>query len=340
MKTMKTRNKRRKDHFVPESYLRGFTNYESKFYVWEKLASKPIDYMYPAQNCWLDHYYEIDPNDLKRKIGEVESDFIERYAFKLYEDHIQDISKVFTYRPEKIPIDIFLYLCQGYILQKIRVPAYEKGIKGIEVEQGENIKRGSIAKTRAELRKDDPRFDAVRHLPGFDEHFTDEYWKKITQEFIKRPIDTRSTQHHSIIDTVNNMGETPNIALGRLSMMHLTVYNAPDNAVFFTSDNPGFSLVPDEHNPVLKAVNFSLDKMLAVLFPINSKQALFFHFYGEHNTEFIERDVNNYDASFEDVFTINEDTFGHADEKIFCSDKKYLKWFIDQISLPLTSTKS
>ena len=39
MKTMKTRNKRRIDHFVPESYLKGFTNCESKFYVWEKLES-------------------------------------------------------------------------------------------------------------------------------------------------------------------------------------------------------------------------------------------------------------------------------------------------------------
>ena len=53
MKSKKTRKKRRKDHFVPEAYLKGFTNFEGKFYVWERLVKKCINYMYPAQHCWL-----------------------------------------------------------------------------------------------------------------------------------------------------------------------------------------------------------------------------------------------------------------------------------------------
>ena len=129
MKSKKAKTKdRRKDHYVPETYLKGFVNFEGKFYSWKKNSPKSIKYKYPAEVCWENHYYDIDPNDLKRKIGKVEPDFIDRYAFKVYEDHMQDISKVFLLRLADVPIKIFLLLCQGYILQKIRVPAYEKGI--------------------------------------------------------------------------------------------------------------------------------------------------------------------------------------------------------------------
>jgi hypothetical protein len=93
---------------VPEAYLNGFTNHEHKFYVWNKTTKKPIDYTYPAQHCWLDHYYQIAPGELRTKLSQIDPDFVEHYAFKVYEDTIQDIVRMFQLKPDFIPIGIFL----------------------------------------------------------------------------------------------------------------------------------------------------------------------------------------------------------------------------------------
>lgn len=321
----------RKDHFVPEAYLKNFVNSNGKLFAW-KTKYRSVGEKDPAQVCWRDRFYEIAHGDLKRKVGQIDPDFIERFAFKAYEDSIQDFVKMFTCKPEKIPMHFFLLLCQGYILQKVRTPSYRKGVKRIHAEQGVDLVKGAMQKTRANITKDDPRFALVKDKPGFEYYFTDEFWSNLVEEYLTKPIDIRSIQQQSIIDAYTNMGETANLALGRLSMMRFTIYHAPDNAYFITSDNPGFSLIPHETEPTLKAVDFRFRDMLAVLFPISSKQAIFLHFWQEPNTELIDRPVQYYEASFEDMYLMNKDTYNFADEYVFCSDKKYVEWFRDEVT--------
>ena len=118
------------DHFVPECYMKGFVNPDGTFFCWTT-KYKSISQKYPAQVCYKKDFYRIDQEFMKtHKISDPAA--IEHYAFKEFEDQIQNIVARLSAKTRIMPFYMLVTLCRGYILQKIRTPFYQKGVTDLE----------------------------------------------------------------------------------------------------------------------------------------------------------------------------------------------------------------
>lgn len=320
----------RKDHFVPEAYLKGFVSSEGIFYGW-KTEYRSILKCYPAQVCWEDHFYDLD-SDLMKRMGATDPAILEHYAFKDFENEVQNIVKRLSNKPKQLPFDQLVLICRGYVLQKIRTPYYRKGIAELDKREGPQLKRRAQQSVRAELTRDHPRFAKIKDQPEFDKYFTDEYWEEIYKDSIKQKIDPKGTQHHSLIETVSGMSTNANDAVQRLLSMTLEVYNAPKDTYFITSDNPGFSLLRDGQLNSIRTHSFGFPTMLGIIYPISSKQAIHLSALSVPYTRPVARNIKYTFLSEDDVYRINRETHFHSDEKVFCCDREYLRTFMLRVA--------
>lgn len=110
------------------------------------------------------------------------------------------------------------------------------------------------------------------------------------------------------------------VAIEKFKKMDFDVLEAPEGSFFFTSDNPGFSLVGNTIR------NTDWDSMNAVMFPINSRQAVRFKKMNKYD---VMKYVSYKKITHGQISMINRATISSADEFIFCENFKYLRKFIE-----------
>lgn len=315
-----------KDHFVPEAYLRGFTNPDGTFYRW-RVKYLSIGQAYPAGECYKEGYYNIDPEFMKKhKITDPQA--FEHYAFKDYEDDVSTIVRRLESRATKIKFDMLVTLCRGYVLQHIRTPYYEKGVIQLEQKQGEQIKRNTWQNLRNEY---SVRLANIDH-PNVPHYLSDDFWEKIYKDVIDKPFDSKGTQQHSLFHTITGMSDSANNAVDRLLMMDFQVLVAPKDCYIITSDNPGFSFVPDKNLKTYRTSSFHFDTMVNVIYPLSNKLAAQLYLNPPVYTKPVDRNVKYIPLNEDDTYNLNRDTLAHCDEKVFCCNKEYLTAFRDRIN--------
>ncbi|MEJ1241876.1 DUF4238 domain-containing protein [Chryseolinea sp. T2] len=324
----------RHDHYVPECYLNSFTIPDGKggimFWKW-RTQYRSIGKSCPSQVCYENYFYDLDQSVMSR-YGTTNPSLIEQHAFKDFEDNIQAIVAEFATKPATIPIPVFLLICRGYILQKLRTPTYIKGVKEVDKISGLEMRMKAFESFRKELKKDDPRLDRFRSDPNFDYYFTDDYWDNLRKDVPHIPFDAKTTQQQSIIEALSGISETANHALFRLAQMRVVVINAPEGEYFLASDNPGFSILRHPNEPIFLTHSFRLNDMIAAFYPISSNQALMFQMIQEPPSDERDRHLNYYSASPEDMYVYNQDTLKNSDQYVFCCDREYLRRFIERVA--------
>ena len=332
LKQERTKEEIRKDHFLPECYQHGFTDPHHKLWVWDKNNyEKPFDYKYPAQICWLDHYYEV-PEDLLKRFDQNDPKVIESKAFSQYEEAIQRLVDWFTMSIESISMEDFIVLCHGYLLQKQRVPFYVKGLEELAKTEKGNLAKGAIQDVRINFTlgvKNSPDYEQFKDHPKLKYFLSDEYWQTVFDKSLEMPINWQHSQLHGLLSTATGSNLAMTNALGRLSMMQLHILKAPEGHYFLTSDNPGFSFIesPDALGAIA-TVNTNFLTNRAINFPISSRLALYVHIGETQDLDAPKRKVHYYDSEVNDIIAFNFDTIRWANKKVMCVDKEYMSRYV------------
>lgn len=309
----------RRDHFVPVGYLKNFTDRDGKLHQVTKKYWHH-SYVYPEQTCWKDHGNEV-PKEFLETFELSDPMVIERQAFKQYEDKVKHLSELFLAHEPLLSNSLFTTLCNGYILQKQRTPYYQNGIAEIAIKRGEEFLENVMRELREE-REIEFNGHPYAHL------MDDQYWDNIKQMLREKRHDAHTTQIYGVLTTAMGKNIETMKMLRRLLRMELTILNAADGEFFFTSDNPGFSIVIDPAEPtVIVNANTGFPYTVGVGLPINSKQVIHIHNGKTILSEFADRQVRYLNLSSADTKSFNEGTINYSNEKIICIDKEYLMKF-------------
>lgn len=315
-----------RDHFVPQVYLRNFTDDEGKFYRWMTKTELPIIYRFPSQDCWIQDYYDVVP-DLQERHKITDPKVIEHHFFKNFEEGLGDIVQRLEARAKRIPFKMLVTLCRGYILQHIRTPFYQKGVEHIDKTQGAELKRGAWQNMRDEF---SPQIAKTGH-PNASYYLSDEFWENVYKNILSTPLDGRGTQQHSLIHTVSGMSDTANNAVNRLLMMDFRVLIAAKDCYFITSDNPGISVIPDNLIKSYRTHSYSFDAMSGIIYPLTNQLVVQLFLNPPVYTTESDRNVKYIQLTEEDTYKLNRDIHFHSDEKVFCCDKDYLIRFKNRV---------
>ena len=332
LKRQRAQEEIRKDHFVPVCYQNGFTDHNKKLWVWEKNTyEKPFDYKYPAQICWLDHYYQV-PEDLLKRFHQTSPKVIESKAFTQYEDSIQRLVDWFSMCIESISMQDFIVLCHGYLLQKQRVPFHVSGLEDLAKTEMGNLARGAIKDVRTNFMlgvKNSPDYEQFKDHPNLKYFLSDEYWQTVFDKSLTLPMDWHHTQLYGLLSTATGSNLAMTNALGRLSMMQLHILRAPEGHYFLCSDNPGFSFIanPDVRGTV-STVNTKFLDNVGINFPLSSKLALYIHQGEQQDLDAPERKVHYCEVPEQDMIAFNFDTIRWSDKKVMCVDKEYMNRYV------------
>jgi len=333
LKELRAQEDIRKDHYVPECYQNAFTDDEGKLWVWEKANyTKRFAYMYPAQICWEDHYYEV-PEELLKRFDQKDPKVIESKAFSQYEGSIQRLVDWFLMGIESISMQDFIVLCHGYLLQKQRVPFHVNGLAELAKTDGQNLTKGALQDVRTNFTqgvKNSPDYEQFKDHPNLKYFLSDEYWQTVFEHSLVMPMDWHHTQLNGLLSTATGSNPAMTNALGRLSMMQLHILGAPEGHYFLCSDNPGFSFIQNPDLPgTVATVNTNFLNNVGINFPLSSKLALYIHLGEQQDLDAPKRKVHYFDVPEQDMIAFNFDTIRWADKKVMCVDKKYMTRYVE-----------
>jgi hypothetical protein len=312
-------NKGQKQHTVPESYLRCFTDAEGYFYQLD-LVRAGVKRVSPGQVCYYPSYYTILDESLEKGFNINDKNFIEKYGFP-YERKLSILINMLGKKLPYLQGAELALLVEAYLSLKQRNPKYLQELE----DPAKKSKVLDLAISGLVKRlKGNPKFGAL----GID---FDELGHRVKEAEMGDILSIRKTQQFGLIDSAVRKTGDNNWIFERLQSMSFVILNAPANAYFFVTDNPGCSLKHGVGDQVhIANTNFAeADK---VLFPVSSRQCvLFCHPSTLSNYIRAVRRVQYSDADSRLVYEINRCLAAVASTKLFCRDKGYVVDFAKRI---------
>ena len=121
-------NEPKKHHFVPETYLKEFENYEIKKLFRIKLKGKyltsKIKRFNRSQICYIENYYQISNCHSLEKLQISDQFFLEKVVLKKFEDNFGRIIEFIKGKSSSLTLQDATQLIDGLLLMKVRNPVH------------------------------------------------------------------------------------------------------------------------------------------------------------------------------------------------------------------------
>jgi hypothetical protein len=296
-------------HFVPQVYLKEFSNFQKQFYQlikgYANISIKSI-----AQVCYKTNYFKLKQEDNLFVLKFKDKNYIEKNVFKKQENGYPKLLKKLTFSSILIPVltrSEARLLLEIILTIKRRNPSSRKQL--IE-DYKQYITSEEFKKAVA------PGIEIGKKLDSIDPEV---YFEK----FIKN-IKTNEDKQGDIylerfVDEEDNI--IPDLA-NFLLKYKIFIYHAPAGTEFITSDNPGFTMFPNGN--LLSSGGFA--HPFTYLFPLTPKCCFYIsHQFLESNKLAFTKEVEIKKADQNFVNSVNEGTYKIANERVFSLSKSTIE---------------
>lgn len=304
-------NNPKNHHFVPEVYLKEFANSGKQFFQLKK-DYKTISPRSVGQVCYQPYYFKVNSKD-NLLLHKLEDQYhIEKNVFKKQENAYPKLLKKVKFSALSfVPLkksDVIFFL-EILITIKRRNPIYRKQIIDQYKEYVASDRFKKDIEIGIEISKKIDKIDPIEYLKNYIEEVAinkDKQSDMYLQGFLDKDNKTDK-----------NAAET-------LLQYKLFIYQAPFGSEFITSDNPGFTLLPD--NQLLSFGGFG--ETFKFIFPLTPKCCLFITSKAvDPNYLLLSKDLQIIHTDTDVVNAINDCTYRLALEKVFSYSKKPLAQF-------------
>ncbi|ACU61674.1 DUF4238 domain-containing protein [Chitinophaga pinensis] len=299
-----------KHHYVPEGYLKVFTNFQNSLWQFKKDYRK-ISLKTPAQVC-----YEVDANRFKDKRNLLNHDntddyYVEKESFKYQEiGYGKIIGTIIKYQRGAQVIDKHRYrlFLETLATIKRRNPSTREGL--IEAFKNGYKSEEGIKRFREYLSEQTGLKEPVSHLET-----------KIRTHFANRSRDA-NYQYDMYLSAFINKGQFTVIAELTNDFYRLKQYilHPPVGWQFITSDNPGFTIYDGK---VVSLGGFEGDYEFH--FPISPEACLYLNSKHVEDNRLIEKTIYHEWIDQSVVHTLNLSTHAISMKAIFARDRSILE---------------
>ena len=304
-------NNPKNHHFVPEVYLKEFSNSLKQLFQlkkdYKKMSIKSV-----GQVCYELNYFKVNSKDnlLLHKLKD--QYHIEKNVFKKQENTYPKLLKKVTF-PTLSFLSIqksdALFFLEFLITIKRRNPFYRKHIIKHYKEYVASDRFKKDVEIGIDISKKIDKIDPLEYLKNYIEEVT-----------ISK--DKQSDMYLQGFLDENN--RTAKKAAEILLRYKLFIYHAPFESEFITSDNPGFSILPD--NQLLSFGGFG--ETFKFIFPLTPKCCLFIASKEvDPNNLLLSKNIQIIHTTMDVVIAINDCTYQLALKKVFSYSSKTLTQF-------------
>lgn len=301
----------RKNHTVPQGYLRGFSENGMTFFQY-LILQKIIRPTAIKDTCQERDFYDLT-DKLSERYNQPK-DILETQAFRIYETNVQRINRIFVERKLFLMRRDFEILVDGFVSQKHRTTYFRRQLndKSITEPLLNNTVKGFI--------KDYESIPVVKNI------LTEDFLADFKASWFDNPNQHIETHLFGMLESYMGKNEATTNATKKLLNYQIGIIEAPVGEFFITSDNPGFFVDRGEDGHHYDK-NLNFGSFVSVIFPMNSKQAIVFAV--ERQLAMLESiKPLHYTPCPIDINRINLSTFRFADQKVFCESKDYLEQFV------------
>jgi hypothetical protein len=308
---MKSSNKPKNHHFVPQVYLKNFVAADiNKLYAFEKnLLNRPNSgkvRTYPtSQVCYAENLYLISDDNMMKNFQVDDPLIVETKSLKYYEDRFGDIVNKLASSNEWLTLgeaDIFI---RTLLQMKIRNPTFfnhENALKG-PIEVNNRIKKDIL---------DNKELWEERLA---SEGLTIELAFKQLDDAVNRPNFRENLVRINLSRTERADGVLTEIT-GLLKNKMWYIHETTINDMFITSDNPGYCV---NENGQLANTNFIED--FRFVFPITPYKTLIILKEDEDSVVPPFKKIHYRQSNSEHVQEINRATMGGSLEYIYSNSR-------------------
>lgn len=312
--------KSKKHHYVPQCYLKNFTQMSQLYVLDIRKVQKGYKELPIAKHtgmiCYFNDYYTIEPNDGNDqfRLNDYDSLFIESKVLSQLENRY---GKIFEKLSKGISLSSLeaINLIDFIIQLKLRNPYWMK--ETLE-KRKESFIDAAMDNLQAEKYINNPRF---QHIPT--------QLKQAVADWVRRenkanPKFSKQMQLYSLIERDRD-SENRNEGF-RLALIdcNWVIYEAPKNGPYFiTSDNPGYSL--KENDEKIYNTNFSDHFMF--FFPLSFNYCLVISSHEKdyaYSKQSPSKQYSSYVVSTDQVIAINNRSLQLINNLLIAVDKSYL----------------
>jgi len=299
-------------HFVPEVYLKEFANSLKQIFSLRKKTSN-INIKTVGQICYKPNYFKFHSNDYLTIHNINDHYYIEKNVFKKHENSFPKLVKKVTepsISATTVSKSELAFFFEILITIKKRNPTYRERIISNYKNYLVSDQFRKDTEAGIELAKSIDKIDPVEYIENYiNEVLTDE--NKQSDIYLRRFLDDQSANTQGVIN--------------KLLEHRIYMYHAPFGSQFITSDNPGFTLLPNG-----ELLYFGgLSSEFKFIFPLTPKCCLFIS-HADKDTEskyLISKNINIIHTDKLTVDLINNCTYQSAIDKVFAYDKIFLNHF-------------
>lgn len=304
-------NNPRNHHFIPQVYLKEFSNSEKKLFQLKK-GYKKISNKSVAQICYEADYFKVNSKDIL-SFHKLEDQYhIEKNIFKKQENAYPKLLRKITFPSLEsflLKKSDVLFFLEILITIKRRNPIYRNQII--------NLYKKHVASEQ--FKKDlEIVIDISKRVDNID---SVEYLKKYVEEAETNSVKQSDMYLQGFLDESN---KTAKNAAEILLQYKLFIYHAPYGFEFLTSDNPGFTL--SHENQLLSFGGFR--GTFKFIFPLTPKCCLLIS-SKEIDPKYLllTKEIQTIYTDVNTVNAINRNTYIIALKKVFSYTKNSLIQF-------------
>lgn len=299
-----------RQHFVPEVYLREFTS-ERKGFFHQLNISNPrleIRQVHVQNVCYVTNFYDINSQQELNALKLANPRYLET-SFS-YENVLLTILNKIRGRQQYLSRNEFEVLIEAYVSIKHRVPKYRKEIAKIQ-------QQGVIFDQIAGNLKNE-----LRPLIEYHDFDYDNYVASLKKQLQEDPNYPKFSHLRGLVESSRTTNELVTDAINKILSMNIAILQASGkDDYFFTSDNPGYSLLGN------KMFNTNYGAFNQIVWPINSKQAILLEDFDTLNYIKPLVRLRYIPLTTKFVEQVNTMSLQIADEKLFCENRDFLNQF-------------
>lgn len=290
-----------KHHYVPKAYLKEFSNSQKNLFQKIK-GDEIVSIKSIGQVCYKLNYFQLHLADSLFLEKLKDQYHIEKNVFKKQENQYPKLVRKFTHpslRAFATSKSDALFFLEILLTIKRRNPKYRDKI----IEDYKNYTSSEEFRKLAET-----QFETSREVDNIDPVAYFEYFVSESKTNLGKQ------QNIYLHGFVNGENKIVKKAAELLMRYQLYIYHAPFGKEFITSDNPGFTLLPD--GTLYSFGGYAMP--FTFLFPLTPKCCLSIT-YNRPETDFysLTKEIYVINADNQFVDTVNEGTYNIANQKVF-----------------------
>ncbi len=254
-------------HIVPKTYLNQFTKHNGKLLkirLNRDTFPKQLKEFHPSQICYKPNFFKIDNDFILKQFNLSDALYIEKNAFKSYENGLEKIISSIRKQQNYLDICDATLLVKGLLSIKQRNESVRRTYDTSNINSvfDNYIQEMEIQREEWETilsRIEDYNFEKLAYLI-----------EKMRNNWLTNPLLLKDLHNQSILNTYFNkqtlLSELPNF----LIKLPWIIYETTVKDFYITSDNPGFCI---DENEIMHNTKFA--GTFAFLFPLTPLHLLF-----------------------------------------------------------------